>query len=397
MNYNLSPTRILGFMNDNFTFIELVYRIRKEDDSVANDDLQKLCVEKEFNKAKLFEYGILQDQLEGNFVFNIHYKRFIEFLLKESNLSLPDRWANQTKTINEAFVKLQVCTEKETIIRIIRALRETILEFTTGLQDELRKLFKDTENIKIGEKTDNELTIRISKTREWIEVFVKPLNDIFDSKQDLTIIRSIRDILNYSNYKKFEEPDYEIRLLYEQLYFFTDNTNKELNIIIKHLSNELIPLLKRIESNSMILKGLNMFLQKAFERQDIPILARRRNHNVYSKEFVDEASLFLDQFKSREIIYFENDMIEIDDWIPDTEFYKNELLKNLPIQNFYEWCYNQLKLDAESINIIKFISLANLIHESDFYADFSLNQKFEIELTDAIIQVPKVKLYASFS
>jgi hypothetical protein len=397
MNYNLSPTRILGFMLDNFPFIELLYRIRKEDDSISNDDLQKLCTEKEFNRDKLFEYGILIDQLEGNLIFNIHYKRFIEFLLRESNLSLPDRWANQTKTINEAFAKLQICTDKETIVRIIRALRETILEFTTGLNDELRKLFKDTESIKTGEKTDNDLTLRITKTREWIEVFVKPLNDIFDSRQDLTIIKSIREVLNYSNYKKFEENDYEIRQLYEQLYYFSDNTNKELNTIIKHLSNELIPLLQRIESNSLILKGIGLYLQKPFERKDLPTFARRKNHSVYSKEFADEASLFLDQFKYKETIYFENDITEIDDWIPDSEHYKSELMKNLPVENFYEWCYNQLQTETENISIVKFISLANLIHEKDFYAEFSDKQKFEIELTDAIIQLPKVKLYASIS
>ena len=397
MNYNLSPTRILGFMLDNFPFIELLYRIRKEDDSITNDDLQMLCKEKEFNREKLFEYGILIDQLEGNLIFNIHYKRFIEFLLKESNLSLPDRWVNQTLTINEAFAKLQICKDKETIIRIIRALRETISEFTTGLNDELRKLFKDTESIKTGEKTDNDLTLRISKTREWIEVFVKPLNDIFDSRQDLTIIKSIRDVLNYSNYKKFEENDFEIRQLYEQLYYFADNTNKELNVIIKHLSNELIPLLRRIESNSLILIGLGLFLQKPFEKMGLPIFARRRNHTIYSKEFADEASLFLDQFTQKDTIFFENDVIEIDDWIPDSEHYKNELLKKLPVANFYEWCYLQLQSETENINLIKFISLSNLIHEKDFYAEFSTEQKFEIELSDVIIKLPKVKLYASIS
>jgi len=397
MNYNLSPTRILGFMLEYFPFIELLYRIRKEDDSITNDDLQKLCTEKEFNREKLFEYGILLDQLEGNLIFNIHYKRFIEFLLKESNLSLPDRWANQTKTINEAFAKLQICTDKETIFRIVRALRETISDFTTGLNDELRKLFKDTESIKTGEKTDNDLSLRIAKTREWIEVFVKPLNDIFDSRQDLTIIKSLREILDYANYKKFEENDYEIRQLYEQLYFFSDNTNKELNSIIRHLSNELIPLLRRIESNSLILKGLGAFLQKPFGRDDLPILARRKNHLAYSKEFADEASLFLDQFKHRETVYFEDDTTEIDDWIPDSEHYKDELMKNLPVANFYEWCYNQLQTETENISVIKFISLANLIHEKDFYAEFLDNQKFEIELSDAIIQLPKVKLYASIS
>lgn len=397
MNYNLSPTRILGFMLEYFSFIELLYRIRKEDDSITNDDLQKLCTEKEFNREKLFEYGILLDQLEGNLIFNIHYKRFIEFLLKESNLSLPDRWANQTKTINEAFAKLQICTDKETIFRIVRALRETISDFTTGLNDELRKLFKDTESIKTGEKTDNDLSLRIAKTREWIEVFVKPLNDIFDSRQDLTIIKSLREILDYANYKKFEENDYEIRQLYEQLYFFSDNTNKELNSIIRHLSNELIPLLRRIESNSLILKGLGAFLQKPFGRDDLPILTRRKNHLAYSKEFADEASLFLDQFKHRETVYFEDDTTEIDDWIPDSEHYKDELMKNLPVANFYEWCYNQLQTETENISVIKFISLANLIHEKDFYAEFLDNQKFEIELSDAIIQLPKVKLYASIS
>jgi hypothetical protein len=397
MNYNLSPTRILGFMHENFSFIELLYRIRKEDDSIAIDDLQKLCTEKEFNREKLFEYGILLDQLEGNLIFNIHYKRFIEFLLRESNLSLPDRWANQTKTINEAFAKLQICTDKETIVRIIRALRETISDFTTGLNDELRKLFKDTETIKTGEKSENDLSIRIAKTREWIEVFVKPLNDIFDNRQDLTIIKSLREVLDYANYKKFEENDYEIRQLYEQLYYFTDNTNKELTSIIRHLSNELIPLLRRIESNSLILKGLTTFLQKPFSRGDLPILARRKNHLVYSREFADEAALFLDQFKQRESVYFEDEETEIDDWIPDSEHYKEELMKNLPVANFYDWCYKQLQTETENISVVKFISLANLIHEKDFYAEFSDGQKFEIELSDAIIQLPKVKINASLS
>jgi hypothetical protein len=397
MNYNLSPTRILGFMLDNFGFIETVYRIRKEDDSIGIDDLQMLCSENNFNRDKLFEYGILVDQLEGNLIFNIHYKRFIEFLLRESNLSLPDRWANQTKTINEAFAKLQVCKDKETTLRIIRALRETISEFTAGLNDELRRLFKDTEEIKTGLKTDNDLTVRITKTREWIEVFVKPLNDIFDSRQDLTIINSLRDVLNYSNYKKFEEDDYDIRQLFEQLYYFTDNTNKELNALLKHLSGELIPLLRRIESNSLILKGMGLFLQKPFEKDDVPIIARRRNHSVYSKEFADEANLFLDQFNHNQTEFFENEMAEIDDWIPDSEYYKSELLKELPVTNFYEWCFNQLTTETENISVVKFISLANLIHEKEFYAEFSSQDKFELELSDAFIQLPKVKVYASIS
>lgn len=384
-------------MLENFSFIELLYRIRKEDDSITIEDLQKLCTDKEFNREKLFEYGILLDQLEGNLIFNIHYKRFIEFLLRESNLSLPDRWANQTKTINEAFAKLQICTDKETIIRIIRALRETISDFTTGLNDELRKLFKDTESIKTGVKSENDLSLRIAKTREWIEVFVKPLNDIFDNRQDLTIIKSLREVLDYANYKKFEENDYEIRQLYEQLYYFADNTNKELTSIIRHLSNELIPLLRRIESNSLILKGLTTFLQKPFRRNDLPILARRKNHLVYSREFADEAALFLDQFKQREFVYFEDEEIEIDDWIPDSEHYKEELMKNLPMENFYDWCYKKLQTETENISLIKFISLANLIHEKDFYAVFSDGQKFEIELSDAIIQLPKVKINASLS
>ncbi|MBK9733431.1 MAG: hypothetical protein IPO92_00105 [Saprospiraceae bacterium] len=142
---------------------------------------------------------------------------------------------------------------------------------------------------------------------------------------------------------------------------------------------------------------MGAFLQKPFGREDLPILARRKNHLIYSKEFGDEASLFLDQFKHRETIYFEDDITEIDDWIPDSEHYKDELMKNLPVANFYEWCYNQLQTETENISVIKFISLANLIHEKDFYAEFSDNQKFEIELSDAIIQLPKVKLYASIS
>lgn len=392
--YQLSPTRILYFLYDNFSFIELLYRIRKEDDSIAEDDLSKICNENQFDRSKLFEYGILIDQLEGNLIFNINYKRFIEFLLHETNLSLPERWANQTKTINEAFAKLQVTSEKNMIVRMIRALRETISEFISDLQNNLKQLLKDTESIKGGDNSLDELTKRIVKARDWINFFVKPLNDILDSKQDLTIIKSIKSILDYSNYKKFEEDDYDIRMLYEQLYFFSDNINKELNTVIKHLSNELIPLLRRIESNSLILKGFTQFLQEPFDKDDIPILARRRNHSVYSSQFFDEASLFLDQFKGNSEIYFEDTKPDIDDWIPDSEHYKEVLVNSLPIINFYEWCLRQLEAETEVITLNKFISLANLIHERELYAEFT-GEKFVADLSDTIIILPKVKIYAS--
>ena len=69
----------------------------------------------------------------------------------------------------------------------------------------------------------------------------------------------------------------------------------------------------------------------------------------------------------------------------------------MPVDNFYQWCYEQLKHDTANININKFISLANIIHESDFFAEFQPDEKFTIELEDAFITLPKVKLYASFS
>src|SRR3989339_782023 len=121
----LTATGILRFLLENFDFIELLYKIRREDDSISGEEFQKVITEKGFNENKIYEYRILKPISNGDLIFNPHYKKFIEFLLKETSLNLPEKWANQTLLINESFTKLQVTTNKQEIKFYIRELRNT--------------------------------------------------------------------------------------------------------------------------------------------------------------------------------------------------------------------------------------------------------------------------------
>lgn len=397
----LTATGILRYLLENFDFIELLYKIRRDDDSISGEAFQKVITEKGFNENKIYEYRILKPISNGDLIFNPHYKKFIEFLLKETSLNLPEKWANQTQLINESFTKLQVTTNKQEIKFYIRELRNTIDEFVTDIQDNLAQLLKDTEAVKAWDKDTDELTKRILKAKDWINFFVKPLNDILDKNQTQSIINSINQLMRYSNDRKYEEDDYEISQLYNYLYFFIDNANKELDVIIKHLVNELIPLLRKIEGDSLILSGFIHFLKNPFKPDELPvpliILPTRRKNFIYSQTFANDASLYLDQFNNKQTYFFEDEKPDIDDWIPDSEHYKELLKKQLPVTDFYQWCFEQLKEETQNINVVKFISLANIIHEKEFYAEFQPNQNFTIELEDAFITLPKVKLYASIS
>jgi hypothetical protein len=397
----LTPKQILGFLQANFEFIETLYKLRGQDDSISLEDFQKVASENNLDEDKILKYKILKPISNGDLIFDAHYKKFIEFLLEQTSLTLRESWANQTKVISDAFANLQVTREKQDIVFYIRGLRNTIDEFITDIKTELDQLLKDTEALKAGERNADDLTERILKARNWINSFVKPLNDILDHNQTQSIINVIYRLMRYANDKKIEEEDYELTKLYEQLYFFIDNANKELNRIIRDLVKELLPLLREIERDSLILQGFIHFLESPFKLDELPVelpnFPTRKKHFIYTSAFAEQAELYVDQFKDKKPVFFSNEVPEIDDWTPDTTYYKELLLKQVPVNNFYQWCYDQLKEEVETIDTIKFISLAYLIHLEEFNAEFQPNQSFTLNLQDAYLTLPKVKVYASIS
>jgi hypothetical protein len=179
------------------------------------------------------------------------------------------------------------------------------------------------------------------------------------------------------------------------------NADLDINQQIKKLTRELLPLLDRIKTNSQIQMGFYYFLDSYDKPESyivqLPNLVFASRQYPYSTIFEKEVRMFLEHFRESTKTFIEDEAPEIDQWLPDTDFFKEKLRKNLPIENFYEWCYQVLKQVEIKPDMMKYSAIANLIFEKEFDAEFEINKRFKLELEDVILTVPKVKLYANIS
>ena len=162
-----------------------------------------------------------------------------------------------------------------------------------------------------------------------------------------------------------------------------------------------MPLLERIKSDSIILSGFYHFVENIDNPENyiipLPELLRKSKPTVTSKSFDGDAIFYIDQFsyQPQEILYEEDN--EQTEWLPDSEHFKEQLLKQKVVENFYQWCFDELKKHTDNISLSKYFTVSNLILEEDLEAEYKDETRFEIQLTDAILKMPKVKLYAKLS
>jgi hypothetical protein len=148
------------------------------------------------------------------------------------------------------------------------------------------------------------------------------------------------------------------------------------------------------------MKGVETFLLNAKrgkieQKVILSELKSKRSRNVYAKSFELSAKNVFEILKKREPVNLSNSqLIEQQDlWIFDKETYKEKLLQALPIDNFFEWCYDTLNKEVqENINSEKFYYISSLLFEKEIQAEFLVADKFEIDLADYILKVPHIKI-----
>jgi hypothetical protein len=394
--------RVLNFLTTNFEFVKLLFDLCKEDSTIKTEELIKICYEQNVSTAVLVnELRILRELPNGNYKIHKNYSDFLQFLFDEYAISLPEALAALSNAIEEIYTKLQRSTDKSQTSTYITGLNNIIDDFLERIDRYTQNLLRDTESLKSSVESATDLTLRIKKATFWIDEFIKPLNQILDKSQTKSIINTISLISAYANQRKFEEEDTNLRRQFAKLYFNALNADLDINQQIKKLTRELLPLLDRIKTNSQIQMGFYYFLDSYDNPEgyivQLPNLVFASRQYPYSTVFEKEVTMFLEHFRESTKTYIDYESHEIDQWLPDTEFFKEKLQSNLPIENFYEWCY-QILLDVEiKVDMMKYSTVANLIFEKEFDAEFENAMHFKIELEDVILTVPKVNLNANIS
>ena len=316
-------------------------------------------------------------------------------------LDLPETLKNRYQAVFNHFTSLQTEKDETKAILFIREITKVIEDFLNDIQGQTYRLLRDTESLKVNAENNSDLSVRIQKANYWIDEYIIPLNAILNIDNPSSVINAIIQVQRYASEKRILADTYKLKREFEKLYASSVNAKAELDQTLSKLTRELLPLLERIKSDSIILSGFYHFVENVDNPANyivpLPDLLRKVRANVLSKTFSNEAEFYIDQFnyKTPEILYEET--TEEIEWLPDSSYFKEQLLKEKEVSDFYQWCFDSLKEHTENITLSRFFTVSNLILEEDLVAEYKEETRFDIQLSDAVLKMPKVKVYEKLS
>lgn len=218
------------------------------------------------------------------------------------------------------------------------------------------------------------------------------MNNILDINHSDSITNKLFDISNYVNIRRLNFDDELLRLQFEKTYNFLVQTNDDLLRQSKLLTNELLPLIERIRTESIILTGWIEFL-KAPNKAPLPKVFKVERVYPYSNDMYMNAQEYLEQFAIDETIFLEDPKMTSDKWVFNKDLYKAKMMDNLPIDSFFEWCGLTLRTDYEKIETDKFFALTALLFEEGIVIELENSSDRQLIHTNQMtLRVPKLKI-----
>jgi hypothetical protein len=176
------------------------------------------------------------------------------------------------------------------------------------------------------------------------------------------------------------------------MYVFLVQTNDDLLKQAKLLTNELLPLIERIRTESIILTGWIEFL-KAPYRAPLPKIFKVERQYPYSNDMYLNAKEYVQQFGKDETIILEDPKASSDKWVFNKELYKEKMLQQLPLESFFDWCGLTLKTDYQTIETDKLFALTALLFEDGISIEVDTHKERSlIKTSQMVLRVPKIKI-----
>jgi hypothetical protein len=402
-----SGQTIINYFAENFAFLEELFNFSKKDNFfITNEVLTNRCNAKNVNVKKLEEYKIVKPLTDGNYELNKRFTDFISFLIDDFRLDLPESIKKYQNSIEKIYTQitldnLTLNKQKTTnqIIELSNGLMNEIQEFGLQIEANTSQLFAETTEIaKNKDKLD--YADRIRKATDLIENYIKPLNDILSKEHNSSFVKQLGRISDFANLQRHEQTDIGLLNQFQRLYQRILNINESILKNSSIMAKDVTPLIDRLRTENEIMKGVETFLLNAKrgkieQKVCLSELKSKRSRSVYAKSFELSAKAVFEILKKREPVNLSStQLVEQQDlWIFDKETYKEKLLQALPIDNFFEWCYDTLNKEVqESINSEKFYYISSLLFEKEIQAEFLVADKFEIDLADYILKVPHIKI-----
>jgi hypothetical protein len=387
------PRTILNFLATYFDSLKDLFDIQTSDGIIRKERLNELMQErKEDILSQLIDYKIIR-KMGDDFEFRDTYYKLFEFILNEFRPLLPETIQKYEHSIGILFRKIREGIGKDKLIlgQRINDLYNEIKEFSEAVEKNTIRLLNETRELKSNvEKLDYQEKVR--KASFWIDYYITPLNNILDINHSDSITNKLFDISNYVNIRRLNFDDELLRLQFEKTYNFLVQTNDDLLRQSKLLTNELLPLIERIRTESIILTGWIEFL-KAPNKAPLPKVFKVERVYPYSNDMYMNAQEYLEQFAIDETIFLEDPKMTSDKWVFNKDLYKAKMMDNLPIDSFFEWCGLTLRTDYEKIETDKFFALTALLFEEGIVIELENSGDRQLIHTNQMtLRVPKLKI-----
>jgi hypothetical protein len=387
------PKTILHFLWNYFDIIHELFDIQSKEGIIRKEKLQEVCKKHDANiTSQLAEYKILKP-LQEDFELRLEYFNMVAYLLHEFKPLLPESIEKYNSSISELFKKIKegVNGEKQILEDRISNLSSQITEFYESIEKNTLRLLAETRSLKAN-VTKIDYREKLQKASFWIEYYILPLNNILNINFADSITNKLYDISQYVNLRRLNFHDENTRQQFDKLYNQLLQTNDDLLRQSKILTNELLPLIERIRTESSILTGWIQFLKAPYKTKT-PKVYKSTRAGAYSSSMYFTTREFFEQFEQDDHVYLEEETNDIEKWIFNKTFYKNKLEEKLPVSNFFSWCLKTLDEEYEVMETEKFFSLTSLLFEDDLFIEIDeKDKKQKVVLDEMTLLVPTIKI-----
>lgn len=387
------PRTILNFLTANFDLVRDLFEVQAQDGVISKESFDSLLRQQgQQMKSRLREYRVIRP-VGSDYEMRDVYFKLMEFLLFEFKPLLPETIEKYKGAITELFLKIRRTDnqERDILQERIKNLSMQIREFVDLVERNAFRLLSETRDLKSN--IDRiEYREKVHKASFWIDYYILPLNKILDVNHSESVTSRLVEVSEFANRKRLEFADETVRMEFEKLYVQLIQTNTDLLRQSKILVNELLPLLERIRTESLILTGFIEFLRNPY-KVDTPPLLKSNRTMVYAKDMLYKVREFFEQFANEEPVVLEDGVSDFDRWIFDKEFFKSKLNESMPVNDFFTWCVKTLNKDFKDIETDKFFALSGLLFDEDLQIDFpKKSERVNITTTTSKITVPKLKV-----
>ena len=386
---------ILSFLENNFVALSQLYRIQKRENLIVKETFFEICESSnpKINSLTIQDYQIVKRNSSGDFEMPIDYEKFIGFLLHDFKQTLTDSLENQSKGLITLFDKLKDSTnDTNTTISIINSTIDLVKNLCSEIDKHTSQLFEEYLDLKINKDGKYNYVTKLEKVNFWIKNYIEPLNSILNHHHTESIIHIIRQIKMFANEKKETHKINEIRMSFDKLNDQLFYADFDLQNQSKRLTDNLLPLIDRIKTEHQVLSGFIQILKDTKNKKAINFLPIFKGTRFLPYNLDFNIAKEFEKYKAQPPVYAEDhEGIMPMFWHFDRDQYKTKLLHQLPLNNFFLWCYTTLHEENEIVEKDKFFALSTLVFETDIITEIS-KQHIELTLLNEIITAPIIKI-----